>query len=53
MNTTSRTPITSRLYAVVAAVAITLAMLTGIDTLASHGAPLQMAATAAQTQPAA
>jgi hypothetical protein len=53
MNTTPRTPITSRLYAVVAAVAITLAMLTGIDTLAGHGAPLHMAATAAQTQPAA
>jgi hypothetical protein len=53
MNTTSRTPLTSRLYAVVAAVAITLAMLTGIDTLAGHGAPMQMAAAATQErQPA-
>jgi len=41
MNTASTT---SRLNAFVAAAAVTLAMLAGIDTLTGHEAPLQMAA---------
>jgi hypothetical protein len=40
------TPIALRLNAVVAAAAVTLAMLAGIDTLTGHEAPLQMAAVA-------
>lgn len=48
--TTTRTPITSRLYAVVGAVAVTLAMLSGIDTLAGHDGPMHLAAAATQTQ---
>jgi hypothetical protein len=40
-------PIARRFNAFVAAAAVTLAMLAGIDTLAGHEAPLQMAATAA------
>lgn len=49
----ARTPITSRLYAVVGSVAVTLAMLSGIDTLAGPDAPMQVAAAAARTsQPA-
>lgn len=39
------TPIALRLNALVAAAAVTLAMLAGIDTLTGHEAPLQMAAT--------
>ncbi len=35
MNTTYRAPVTTRLHAVVAAVAVTLAMLSGIDHLAA------------------
>jgi len=42
MNTTS---ITFRVNAFIAAAAVTLAMLAGIDTLTGHEAPLQMAAT--------
>jgi hypothetical protein len=38
------TPIARRLHAFVAAAAVTLAMLAGIDTLTGHEAPLQMAA---------
>jgi hypothetical protein len=45
-STMNATPITLRFNAFVAAAAVTLAMLAGIDTLTGHEAPLQMAATA-------